>query len=63
MTVRELIELLEKVEDKSKIVLVNNKRNDEYVEAHEAVEQEEIMYQERKDGQLVEKTADCVIIE
>jgi hypothetical protein len=65
MTVRELIEELNKIEDKSRLVVVNDKVSDEYVIATQVVEQDSLGVnnydEEIMDVDEVE--IDCVVIE
>lgn len=66
MTVRELIKILEKIEDKDRQVVVNDKVSDEYMIAGEVVEQDGLYVNNyNKELMRVEKDEliDCVVIE
>lgn len=61
MTVRELIEMLEKIEDKDRLIVVNDKVSDEYkIPSSEVVEQDGLLVI-TDDGEDLE--VDCVVIE
>ena len=65
MTVKELIKELNKIEDKSRLVVVNDKVSDEYVIATQVVEQDSLGVnnydEEIMDVEEVE--IDCIVIE
>ena len=61
MTVRELIEMLEKIEDKDRLIVVNDKVSDEYkIPSSEVVEQDGLLVI-TDDGEDI--YVDCVVIE
>lgn len=61
MTVRELIEMLEKIKDKDRLIVVNDKVSDEYkIPSSEVVEQDELLVI-TEDGEDI--YVDCVVIE
>ena len=61
MTVKELIEMLEKIEDKDRLIVVNDKVSDEYkIPSSEVVEQDRLLVI-TDDGEDLE--VDCVVIE
>lgn len=61
MTVRELIKMLEKIEDKDRLIVVNDKVSDEYkIPSSEVVEQDGL-FVITEDGEYID--VDCVVIE
>lgn len=61
MTVRELIKMLEKIEDKDRLIVVNDKVSDEYkIPSSEVVEQDGLLVI-TDDGEDI--YVDCVVIE
>ena len=65
MTVAQLIKKLEKIKNKDRLIVVNDKVSDEYVIATQAVKQDSLgIYNYNEDIMDVEEIeVDCVVIE
>lgn len=65
MTVAQLIKKLEKIKNKDRLVVVNDKVSDEYVIATQVVQQDDLgIYNYNEDIMDVEEIeVDCVVIE